>query len=67
MDKEEKQVSKAAVKPNGALDTIEKSSLEEFEKHLANVEIPPKVFIKEAIFENLKRIFGNDVEGLVNY
>jgi len=67
IDQEEKQVSKAVVKADGSLDTIEKSSLEEFEKHLANVEIPPKVFIKEPIFENLKRIFGKDVEVLINY
>jgi len=37
------------------------------EKVLAKVEIPPKVFIKEKIFEDLKNIFGKDVEVLVNY
>ncbi len=31
------------------------------------MEIPPKVFIKEPIFEDLKRVFGKDVEVLVNY
>ena len=67
IDQEEKQISKAAVKPDGSLDAVEKSSLEEMENHLAKVEIPPKVFIKEKIFENLKRIFGKDVEVLVNY
>jgi len=30
-------------------------------------KIPPRVFIKEPIFENLKDIFGKDVEILVNY
>ena len=33
----------------------------------AKIEIPSKVFIKEPIFEDLKRIFGKDVEILVNY
>ena len=67
IDHEEKELSKAKIKPNGSLAVIEKSSLEELEKALVKVEIPPKVFIKEPIFEDLKRIFGKDVEVLVNY
>ena len=41
--------------------------MDELEKVLKKVEIPPKVFIKEPIFEDLKNIFGKDVEILVNY
>ena len=67
IDHEEKELSKAKIKPDGSLGTIEKSSLEELEKALAKIEIPPKVFIKEPIFEDLKRVFGKDVEVLVNY
>ena len=67
IDHEEKELSKAKIKQDGSLETIEKSSLEELEKALAKIEIPPKVFIKEPIFEDLKRIFGKDVEVLVNY
>ncbi|MAG07919.1 hypothetical protein CMO89_00430 [Candidatus Woesearchaeota archaeon] len=67
IDHEEKELSKAKIKPNGSIGTIEKSSLEELEKALSKVEIPPKVFIKEPIFEDLKRVFGKDVEVLVNY
>jgi hypothetical protein len=67
IDHEEKEISKANIKPNGSLDTITKSSLEELEHALAKMEIPPKVFIKEPIFENLKNIFGRDVEIMVNY
>ncbi len=67
IDAEEKDISKAKIKPNGGLDTIEKSSLEDLEKALAKVEIPPKTFIKEPIFEDLKGIFGKDVEILINY
>jgi uncharacterized protein (UPF0332 family)/predicted nucleotidyltransferase len=67
IDHEEKEISKAKIKPNGGLAVIEKSSLEELEKALAKVEIPPKVFIKEHIFEDLKRVFGKDVEVLINY
>ena len=67
IDNEEKELSKAKIKPDGSLGTVEKSSLEELEKALAKIEIPPKVFIKEPIFEDLKRVFGKDVEVLVNY
>ena len=67
IDNEEKDISKAKIKENGSLGTTQKSSLEELEKALAKVEIPPKVFIKEPIFEDLKNIFGKDVEILVNY
>ena len=42
-------------------------AVEELEKALAKVESHQKVFIKERIFENLKDIFGKDVEILVNY
>ena len=47
--------------------TVARTTLEEMEKVLAKVEIPPKVFIKEKIFEDLKNVFGKDVEVLVNY
>ncbi|MDP7141350.1 MAG: nucleotidyltransferase domain-containing protein [Candidatus Woesearchaeota archaeon] len=67
IDHEEKELSKAKIKSDGSLDTIEKASLEELEKTLSKTEIPSKVFIKEPIFEDLKRVFGKDVEVLVNY
>ncbi len=67
IDHEEKEISKAKIKEDGSLGTTEKSSLAELEKVLTKVEIPPKVFIKEPIFEDLKNIFGKDVEILVNY
>ena len=67
IDHEEKEISKAKIKKDGGLGTTEKTTLEEFEKHLAKIEIPSKVFIKEAIFDNLKDLFGKDVEVLLNY
>ncbi len=67
IDQEEKEVTKAPIKANGGLGTVTKSNLEELEHALAKVEIPSKSFIKEPIFENLKNIFGKDVEILVNY
>ncbi|MBS3128201.1 nucleotidyltransferase domain-containing protein [Candidatus Woesearchaeota archaeon] len=66
-DQEEKEISKAPIEKDGGLGTTQKSSLEELEQYLAKVEIPPKVFIKQPIFEDLKNIFGKDVEILLNY
>ncbi len=67
VDHEEKEISMAQINDNGGLGNIKQSNLETFEKHLAKTTIPPKVFLKEPIFENLKEIFGKDVEILVNY
>jgi len=67
IDNQDKELSKAKLTKEGGLSTIEKATLEELEKQLANVEIPPKVFIKDKIFEDLKRVFGKDVEVLINY
>ena len=57
IDAKEKEVSKARIKSNGSLEALEKANLEEMEKHIANIHILPKVFIKEPIFEDLKKIF----------
>ena len=67
IDNPEKEIDKAKVKDDGSLDTIEKSSLEDLEKALAKIEIPQRTSIKEPIFEDLKRIFGKDVEILMSY
>jgi predicted nucleotidyltransferase/uncharacterized protein (UPF0332 family) len=67
VDADEREITKATILENGSLGDIRKSNLEELEEHLAKYNIPPKVFIKEPIFEKLKGIFGRDVEVLVNY
>ncbi len=67
IDQEEKRITKAEILPNGGLGKITKSSLEELEKELSKIEILSKVFIKEPIFEDMKKIFGKNVEILINY
>jgi len=67
IDNEEKEISKADITPEGSLTNIQPSSLEEYEKALTGVEMPERVFIKEPIFEDLKKLFGRDVEILINY
>ncbi len=67
IDNEDKDITKAKIDEKGSLVSIEKSSIEELEKQLVKVEIPARVFIKQPIFEDLKNIFGKDVEVSVNY
>jgi predicted nucleotidyltransferase/uncharacterized protein (UPF0332 family) len=67
IDNENNDISKGTLNDDGSISNITKCNLEELEKALAKVESHQKVFIKERIFENLKDIFGKDVEILVNY
>lgn len=67
LDAKEKLIEKAQINPDGSLGTREPSSLEEYEKHLAKMKFPKRVFIKEPIFEDLKDLFGKDVEVLMHY
>ena len=67
LDSEEKEITKAKLNPDGRLGTLEKSSLEEMEKALVDFKSPGKSSIKESIFEDLKKVFGKDVEILMSY
>ena len=67
LDAKEQLIQKAAIKADGSLGPVENSNLEEFEKELAKAKFPKRVFIKEPLFENLKNIFGRDVEVLLQY
>ncbi len=66
IDAKEKEIQKADVTNEGGLANISKSSIEELEKYLAEAKIPYRVFIKEKIFENLKDVFGKDIEVLIS-
>jgi hypothetical protein len=67
IEAKEKEIQKADIKSDGSLGTVKKSSLEELEKYLNKTKIPANVFIKEKIFEDLRNLFGKDIEILVNY
>ncbi|MGV8086455.1 MAG: nucleotidyltransferase domain-containing protein [Candidatus Woesearchaeota archaeon] len=67
VDNETKEISKATVTSDGKLIDVKESSLEELEKAVVSTEIVQKTFIKEALFEQLKAVFGKDVEILINY
>jgi len=61
------EIQKSVITKDGGLDKIRKSSLTEMEKHMKDAQIPEKVFIKEKIFESLRKIFGKNVEVLISY
>ncbi|MBI2136706.1 nucleotidyltransferase domain-containing protein [Candidatus Woesearchaeota archaeon] len=67
IDNETKEISKAPINEDGGLGKPEPATMEELEHAISKVDIPPKVFIKEPLFENLREIFGKDVEVQVNY
>lgn len=67
VDAKEKTISKANILPNGGLGDLRKSNVQELEDALATKKIPQKVFIKEKIFEDLRKLYGKDVEVMVSY
>ncbi len=67
IDIQDKVISKANILPNGGLGDLRKSNLQELDDALATSKIPKKVFIKEKIFEDLRKLYGKDVEIMVNY
>ena len=66
IDADDKQISMADIGDDGSLMNFRPSTTEEMEKLMAEMDIPPKVFIKQPIFEKLREIFGKDVEVLIN-
>ncbi|MBW2986566.1 nucleotidyltransferase domain-containing protein [Candidatus Woesearchaeota archaeon] len=65
LDAEERVMEKAKINSDGSLGPLQKSNIEEFEKALAEAKIPQRAFIKEPVFDSLRKIFGKDVEVLV--
>ncbi len=67
LDAPTKQVEKVLLNPDGSLNLSTKvvTSLEEFENAIATAQLPQRVFIKQPVFDDLKKLFGNHVEVLV--
>ena len=66
IDAKEKAVKKADIK-DGRLKDVSKSSMEEFDKFKKTAKIHAKVFIKDKLINDLKGIFGKDLEIMVGY
>ncbi|MDP4012072.1 MAG: hypothetical protein Q8R00_00490 [Candidatus Nanoarchaeia archaeon] len=67
IDAPKKEIIKAEIMPNGGLGKKNDSNLKDLEEAISKVSIPKNVFIKEKIFEDLRKLFGKDVEIMVNY
>jgi predicted nucleotidyltransferase/uncharacterized protein (UPF0332 family) len=65
IDADEREVSKATVE-EGRLSKLEDSTLEEMEHEIMEADLPNRTFIKEQLFEDLREIFGDDVEILID-
>ncbi len=66
IDSKEPKIEKAKINQDGSLGPLADATLEEFEKAIAGMTAPVRAFIKEPIFEDIKNIFGRDVEILVS-
>ncbi len=67
LDSKEKTIEKAKLSSDGSIGTKEKSSYEEYEQHISVAKAPKNYFVKEKLFEELKKIFGPDIEISVGY
>ncbi|MCF7861901.1 nucleotidyltransferase domain-containing protein [Candidatus Woesearchaeota archaeon] len=65
LDNESTTLSKGVLNKSGKITKITQGTIEELEKKLANMKMPKKTFLKQHIFEDLKKIFGQDVEILL--
>jgi uncharacterized protein (UPF0332 family) len=63
----DKKVIKSKLNKDGSLGPLNESSMEEMEKEIVKRPVPPKVFIKERLFKDLRKNFGQDIEILINY
>ena len=60
------KITKANIDKEGNFIDYKDSTLEEMEEMIIKAKLPKKSFIKEKIFEDLKSIFGKDVEILLS-
>lgn len=67
IDARDGKIERATVNKDGSLGVAKASTMEEFEKALANAKFAQRVFIKEAVFEGIKKHFGKEAEVLLNY
>ena len=66
INSEERDLSRSKINADGSLGKIEKSSFEELEKSLAELTTPQRASLKHALFEDLKKVFGENMEILIN-
>jgi uncharacterized protein (UPF0332 family)/predicted nucleotidyltransferase len=65
IDAPEKEILKGTLTQAGHITNLAKSNLEDMEHALASAKMPQRVFLHERLFEDVKKIFGSDVEILM--
>ncbi|HLP80041.1 MAG TPA: nucleotidyltransferase domain-containing protein [Acidobacteriota bacterium] len=66
VDAPERKYLKGDITAKGGISNVTDSSIEELEVALTKIEIPQRAFIKDQIFADLRKVFGKEVEVLVN-
>ena len=66
IEKPEAGFKRAKIRESGLLTDVDDSSPEEFEKKLSQLKNPRKVFISGELFDSLRRIFGKEMEILLD-
>ncbi len=61
------QIGIAKINKDGSLGEVQKSSAKELEDSLGKKKTPRSVFVKESLFESLKKLFGKEMEVMVGY
>jgi hypothetical protein len=63
----EKVITEGELKSDGSFANMQKSSFENLERQISEAKLDTNIFVKEKTFESLKKLFGADVEILLNY
>lgn len=61
----DKEVQKAVISKAGILTNIQKSSYQELENEISKLKVVAPINVKGRLFENLKSLFGSDIEILM--
>ena len=66
IDEPEKELRKATITKEGKLTNIQETSYAELEEAISKIDKHGHAFIKETLFEDLKTLFGKDLEILIH-
>ncbi|MBT3304285.1 hypothetical protein HN592_04020 [Candidatus Woesearchaeota archaeon] len=67
IDAKTKEIKVAKINKDGSISGEKKATLAELEKALVDMKIPEKVFIKQPIFDDLKKRYGSESEVLITF
>jgi len=65
LNEKDKKIMKISLNSDGSLGEVFNSNMQELEDALLKEKTPSKLFIKEKIFEDLKKVIGKDIEIMI--